>query len=223
MKPIADEIKPALELVPDTSSMSAEEQEAHFERAKANMDRYNATVREGELRAKRQRYLDAGFPVRALEAALRADTQRPVIERVAAWVPSERGILVLGGPVGCGKSVAGTWWALRAPVVPLFLRASTFAATSRYDAKHRATVFAAPALVLDDLGAEYLDDKGSFLVDLDELFDTYYSNRRPLLITTNLDRRQFGQRYGARVCDRLRESGAFWETKSGSLRGSVAP
>jgi len=107
--------------------------------------------------------------------------------------------------------------------VPLFLRASTFAATSRYDAKHRETVFAAPALVLDDLGAEYLDDKGSFLVDLDELIDTFYANRRPLLITTNLDRDRFYQRYGSRIRDRLRECGAFWETKSGSLRAPRQP
>ena len=100
------------------------------------------------------------------------------------------------------------------------LRAAKFAANSRYDADAREAWMLAPALVLDDLGAEYLDAKGSFLVDLDELIDTFYGDGRPLVITTNTDAAAFKARYGERIVDRLRECGVWLSIADGSMRGA---
>jgi DNA replication protein DnaC len=73
--------------------------------------------------------------------------------------------------------------------------------------------------VLDDLGSEYADAKGNFLVNLDELIDTFYGDKRPLLITTNCTDSEFKQRYGARIVDRIRECGSFYGIRTASLRG----
>lgn len=168
-------------------------------------------AREDELHA-------AGFPRRALEKARNADENRPAVVRIKSWNTDDDSCLVISGTHGCGKTVASTWWALRRRPAPMFVRASTFAASSRYDRDTRSVWLAAPALVLDDLGSEFLDVKGSFLVDLDELMDVYYGDRRPLLITTNAEMPEFKSRYGVRIVDRLRECGSWFSVVGGSLR-----
>jgi DNA replication protein DnaC len=160
----------------------------------------------------------SGFPDRALAAAAAADLEAPAMARIRGWDPREASVLVLSGPPGCGKTVAATWWALQRSWAPTFVRATSFAASSRYDRDTRERWLGANALVLDDLGTEYADAKGSFLTDLDELIDTFYGDRRPLVITTNLKAEDFRDRYGARIVDRIRESGR-WESIAGaSLR-----
>ena len=171
------------------------------------------------VRDKFGRLEKAGFPLRALRAAERADENRSAVSRVRDWKPEDKSILVLSGPAGCGKTVAAAWWAIRQPCSPVFVRATTFAASSRYDRETRDTWFDAPALVLDDLGTEYLDAKGSFLVDLDELLDVFYGNSKPLLITTNADAGAFKARYGERVSDRVRECGVWFAMRDASMRG----
>ena len=100
---------------------------------------------------------------------------------------------------------------------PACVTAMTFARHSRYD-HNRDDLLAAPSLILDDLGCEYLDAAGSFLVDLDELLDAYYRAKRPLVITTNCTAEVFRSRYGARIVDRLLESGEFYSVGGPSLR-----
>lgn len=160
-----------------------------------------------------------GFPLRAIEEARSADVTDPVLCRVAAWDAEATSILVISGGYGVGKTVAATWWAATRESPPCFLRASTFAAASRYDHDAREHWYGASALVLDDLGAEFADAKGSFQTDLDELVDVFYGDRRPLLITTNCTSTEFKSRYGGRVIDRIRESGAFWQHDGASRRG----
>ena len=164
--------------------------------------------------------LEAGFPRRAVDHAIVAieSTSAP-IARVASWDPGKISTLVLSGSKGCGKTVAATWWAMRRPRVPRFVRAATFAASSRYEREDRNKLLEAPALVLDDLGTEYLDAKGSFLVDLDELMDVFYGDYKPLLITTNCSLDEFRQRVGDRFADRMRECASFWTTSAPSFRG----
>lgn len=191
------------------------------ERDRAVQAERNAALRAGLERTRRERVTalhDAGFPRRALDEAAAADEAAPPIVRVAAWDVAKNSTLVISGGNGCGKTVAATWWALRFPGTPRFLRASTLAASSRYDRDERSAILAAPALVLDDLGAEYMDSKGSFLVDLDELLDVFYGDYRPLLITTNAAFDVFRSRIGERVADRLRECGSFWATTAPSRR-----
>lgn len=173
----------------------------------------------GERAAIRRRQFEkAGFPLRAVEAAQHADETAATIRRIADWDVARESVLVLSGPRGCGKTVAAAWWALRRAWPPTFVRATTFAASSRYDREQRDTLLKAEAMVLDDLGAEYADAKGSFLVDLDELIDVFYGDRRPLLITTNCLGTEFAKRYGERIVDRLRECGSFWSTDEQSRR-----
>lgn len=161
---------------------------------------------------------EAGFPRRAIDWAVAADENVPAIRRVRDWDPRTESTLVLSGPKGCGKTVAAAWWAMQQRPVPTFVRATTFAASSRYERDERERWLKASALVLDDLGTEYLDAKGSFLVDLDELLDVFYGDYKPLLITTNCTMKVFQDRVGLRITDRLRECGLFYSLTGQSLR-----
>jgi DNA replication protein DnaC len=178
------------------------------------------------FRRRREDLAEAGFPLRALEYALAADEDNPVLARIRAWDPKQENVLLLSGSKGVGKTVAATWWALRHEQAPAFARAAMFVASSRYDRDDpagRSRWLRASALVLDDLGAEFVDAKGSALVDLDELIDVFYGDRKPLLITTNCTSKEFIARYGERIVDRIRECGAFFEWSGPSLRGRAEP
>lgn len=183
-----------------------------------DMRRRAATDLEAARQRRVARLVDSGWPIRALESAQAADATKPAITRVVEWSVGEASTLVLSGPPGCGKTTAAARWALSLREHVNFMRAATFAASSRYDAGKRSHWHDAQALVLDDLGSEYADAKGNFLVDLDELIDTFYGNKRPLLITTNCSADDFKQRYGARIVDRLRECGSWFSVAHASLR-----
>lgn len=159
-----------------------------------------------------------GWPELVLREARAADLTKQACVRLLANDFKTSHIVVLSGPAGTGKTVAAARWADGFSQYTRFVRAATFAASSRYNAEQRAQWFDAHALVLDDLGAEYLDSKGSFLVDLDELIDTYYADLRPLVITTNCNSKQFTDRYGSRVMDRLRQCAKWFSIGGESLR-----
>lgn len=161
--------------------------------------------------------LERGWPVLALDEAKGADTTVDAVAFLRAWGDDGRtSMVIVSGAVGCGKTVGAARWAIDRMPGAAFMRASTFARTSRYE--HETMWRSAAALVLDDLGAEYLDAKGSFLVDLDELVDMYQSERRPLVITTNCRFPQFEQRYGARIVDRMRQCAQWISLSGASLR-----
>jgi DNA replication protein DnaC len=185
----------------------------------AARDREAAREHERQLRERIELLRAAGHSERALHTIQRPDLDMtlPALARMRTWDPTERNILVLAGPVGTGKSIAATWWAAQQPRTPACVAAMTFARHSRYDC-NRDDLLAAPALILDDLGSEFLDAKGSFLVDLDELVDTYYRAMRPLVITANCTVEVFRTRYGTRIVDRLLESGEFYSVGGPSLR-----
>jgi DNA replication protein DnaC len=168
--------------------------------------------------SKRESMLARDWPARALDAAVSADKTKSAITKLGAWDQSERSACVLSGKPGTGKTVAAALWCLGRRERVQFVRASTFAASSRYNAEQRAKWFDADGLCLDDLGAEYLDAKGSFLVDLDELVDTFYADRRPLIITTNLSAAEFKKRYDRRIEDRIRECAAWLVVDGESMR-----
>jgi DNA replication protein DnaC len=169
-----------------------------------------------------ERDLAETFPARALEVAQKAaDVAAPAIVQLAAWSRDhENGIAVVSGVAGCGKTVAAAWLAMQLGnrMRPRFLRASEFARLSRYDAEARARWADPSWLVLDDLGAEYKDAKGSFLADLDELVDVFYAGKRTLVVTTNCTAGDFATRYGERIVDRLRECGTWIAIAGGSMR-----
>lgn len=127
---------------------------------------------------------------------------------------------VLSGGVGVGKTAAAVWWQMRwGGARPAFIRAAAFAAAGRYDRRHREQWTMASSLVLDDLGVEYADAKGSLLADLDELVDLYHAERRPLVITTNLVAEDFRERYRARIASRVRADGGWLSIPGPDQRG----
>lgn len=209
--------------LPPLSEMTEEDWQRHDARIDALRKAETIADAGRERRLRRDRLVAADWPSRALENAVTADMTKPAIEIIDAWDPQSRCVLVLSGAPGCGKSTAAAWWALRRADVTVFVRATTFAAGSRYDRETRARWYGARALVLDDLGSEYADAKGSFLVDLDELIDRFYAERRPLIITTNVTAKEFSARYGARIVDRLREAGRWQNIGGASLRKPGAP
>lgn len=192
-----------------------------------------AQEREREARstateARKRLLLANGFPLRSVEHAIADDGNSATIAFLRTWDRADRCVVALAGANGVGKTVAATWWAMRAPIAPLFVRATTFARSSRYRAGDPADGgdpgkcrwIDAPALVFDDVADEDMGRGGALLTDLDELVDTYYGGKKALIITTNLPAAAFAERYGARIADRLRECGAFFEDDSPSRRGS---
>lgn len=177
-----------------------------------------------EMRAELVKEMRRTFPSRAVDVALAANVAAPAIGAVSSWVSRQGGIAILAGDPGIGKTIAATWLAMqhlgRHRHVPTFLRAAEFAKLSRYDDEAQAR-WRVGFLVLDDLGVEYLDPKGSFAASLDELVDVFYGDTwRTLVVTTNNDPATFLSRYGARVLDRIRECGAWIQVTGPSLRGA---
>jgi DNA replication protein DnaC len=101
----------------------------------------------------------------------------------------------------------------------MFVRATTLSRLSAYDAADKAwfeDMCRTPILVLDDVGTELAGDV--FRAHLYELLDRRYSKSRRTVITSNLDKKAFAERYGDRIADRLRERGMAAEFTGESLR-----
>lgn len=203
---------------PESSTWTDEQWAEHDAKVAKQREADAAKHAVDDRKRKFERLVSNGWPKRALEAAEHADKTKPALQRVVEWNIASECVLVLSGPPGCGKTTAAAHWAVSRAFEPQFLRATSFAASSRYDHEQRSQWLDANALVLDDLGSEYADTKGNFLVDFDELMDTFYGDKRPLLITTNCTQPDFKQRYGSRVVDRLRECGAWFSVSGASLR-----
>lgn len=192
-----------------------EEVAAELEQKRAAIEAKNAEGRRRNLR-------ELGWDARPLDVAASPDYDE---HRVAAYLhalnaidPREGGIVVLAGSPGSGKTAATARWATtRKGGTPRFIRAAEFFRSSRYD-EERSRILKAYSLVMDDAGAEYADVNGNYRVDLDELIDRFYADKRILVITTNMDAKAFGERYGARVVDRLRECGRWVGSSSASMR-----
>jgi DNA replication protein DnaC len=101
----------------------------------------------------------------------------------------------------------------------MFVTAARLARWSRYDEAAMEKLLKAKRLVIDDIGTEFMDANGSYQALLDEIVNERYANKRPTLMTTNLEVQAFAARYGERVADRIRESGRFVFVGRDSLRG----
>lgn len=164
------------------------------------------------------------------------------MSRTAAVEATEQGhtLLVLSGGAGSGKTTAacswlhgyiadpGAWPSVDAwdgmlmagnpKRQPLFVTAAKLSRWGRYDDAAMARILGAQRLVLDDLGVEYLDEKGAYVSLLDELINERYAMKRPTVITTNLLADDFVRRYGERIRDRIREVGKFVNVGRDSMR-----
>ena len=138
----------------------------------------------------------------------------------------ERGaITVLAGPPGTGKTIAAVEWLLLGRA-GRFITAAHLARSAR---EAIPEILAAPLLVVDDLGGEYLDAPGWMSALLEELVNDRMSWDRPTVFTTNLRAKApaadpgapcFLSRYGARIVDRMRERGEYLWITGESRRGA---
>lgn len=180
---------------------------------------------------------DEDFPELAVAAALGAleDTTAIAVARrfVQARAHGLRTrVLVFGGGVGVGKTTAAAWIAVKQQDPrPGFIRVSALERRGRYDKELDGWLRTRTSLVIDDVGAEVLDGKGVFRSLLDEIVDTFYANRRTLIMTTNLRPKQgndaeppqFKERYGERVWSRCSELGEWGDCGTRDLRREARP
>jgi len=143
-------------------------------------------------------------------------------------------LVVLSGSPGCGKTTAAAVW-IHAYIAdkanwdlswtptlvgpkPMWMSAARLSRFPKYDEEAMRRLLRTPRLVLDDLGVEYMDDKGAYMSLLDEVLNERYAGRRPTVLTTNLTAEDFKARYGARIADRIREVGRFVSLGTKSYR-----
>jgi DNA replication protein DnaC len=148
--------------------------------------------------------------------------------------------LILGGPPGVGKTAAACWL-LDAPWTGLqddpfggksvtvtreasgrFVTAEELAKASTFNAEFWSECRDASRLVIDDVGVESLDAKGWALGNLTSLLYHRHAHQLPTVITLNLTKQAFIDRYashdGGRLRDRLNESARFVALTGPSLR-----
>lgn len=193
-------------------------------RAKLDAKRMAKHIRAAQEQARLQAIAYACLPSRALKVltpTIEPSKARDAV-KACGW-----GMLVLSGGCGTGKTVAAVEW-LNDRVgstsidAPLFVSATTLAMWQRYDWAQMQRLFMAERLVIDDLGTEFSDERGSFRSTVDGVVNERYANERPTLITTNCGKAEFVERYGARIIDRFRECGRFVVVGSESMRGKNA-
>jgi DNA replication protein DnaC len=143
------------------------------------------------------------------------------------------GLSIISGNVGCGKTQAMHYWLLGGRNSPytewthrgiLRVTAAWFARSSRYakDSSKFDLLKNPRRLVIDDLGVEFSDKAGSFLVDLDELLDLRWASNGETVICTNLPEQVFRDRYKRRIYDRVKGEGRWHDVKHPSWRGKEA-
>lgn len=225
------------------SNLPAEERE-RYEKETRGYDEAvakRAAEEEQEMLADRERRWESGLSAIGIPAK---DVRRIVAKEMAETKAmasarqflgsADKSILVLSGTKGCGKTCAASW-ALseysretgslshiqRGSTGPSggFMDVSKLARASRYDSRTMDPIEKLRLLVIDDLGMEFADVKGSFLATLDGIVNSRYAAELKTIITTNLPAEEFKERYGERIADRIRESGTFVELNEQSMRG----
>lgn len=230
--PTSNDDEIAAELKATFPTLYAEPSPDRDARIEAELQHQEEQRRARREQTRRQRWAGWGIPSKDIAAI--ADQTLDITAAVAemnAFEDRQAILFVLSGPLGCGKTTAAAQWLTLAgdrgtyvKTKPrLFLPIATCMRLNRYDDAVLHRVERALALVLDDLGAEYLDQKGAFVSLLDSLIDARYRHLLPTVITTNLRSSEFKARYGPRTIDRIRERGDFIEIQSPSLRASTPP
>lgn len=159
--------------------------------------------------------VELGVPAIEAEVAVLGPEPWPAVQCLSK-VSKRRPILVLAGDTGCGKTVAGAHHLLttagpaldRSQCVGAFTTAVDFGRLWPRHVADRDRLRAleqAAALVIDDLGTEEEDVRSK----LDHLIYQRAGNRRPTIITANMNWNDFRSRYEERVWSRLEQSGNF--------------
>ena len=92
--------------------------------------------------------------------------------------------------------------------------------TASADPTKYAEIKTAPHLILDELGVEPKNKKvyGTDVTPVEDLLLYRYQKMLPTIITTNLNAQEIGERYGARIYDRLKEVGEVLQYNGASFR-----
>lgn len=146
------------------------------------------------------------------------ETMRPTAALIAVqrWWSTPKPILILGGAVGSGKTVAGSWMLLErlgGISVQAWQVYNYFDVNYSDNAREVERLIASTVLFMDDLGRE--KDPLRMRRYLCDLLDARRDGHRRTLITTNASKKQFNDAYyDKRLMSRLRES-AVWANASG--------
>lgn len=216
--------KPMVDMKSRLDAMVAEGQ------ARCQDPTYQANVAEREakeareneaMRAayRRERLERSGVP-RLLWDELHRSNVTDCTSRVSAFMCSTDTILVLSGLPGCGKTFAactaidseGGRFAKVAAVV-----------SKPFDRAYQDDLADAKLLVLDDLGAEWVDGKQFSRAVLWNLLERRRDEAKKTILTTNLDRDGFRATYGSeagrRLLSRMNEGGQFYVSAAKDMRG----
>jgi DNA replication protein DnaC len=150
-----------------------------------------------------------GVPERTAKASIAAFETDAVVQARGA-----DSLLVLAGIPGVGKSVAALLWLIEKangkPECLRWVQSGDLARGYAYDQEAFEAIANVYALVVDDLGVEYLDERGRYLCTLEELLSRRFGRLKKTILTTNItDPDLFAERYKERITSRTHEDGAF--------------
>jgi DNA replication protein DnaC len=208
--------------------MTPEQWKEHDERVRAGKAKEEAIEDRKRRDQVAAQLIELGVPQKDIVAIAAGTLQdnRPM-RLVQEFDQRSASLLVMAGVPGCGKTTAAGWWLATSERVvatyltltrPCFITVARLQRLSRYNDEQMQRIEKAKRLVIDDLGAEYVDEKGSFQATVDALVNARYEHVLPTIITTNLTADAFKERYGARVADRIRELGRFVSINATSYR-----
>lgn len=222
----------ANEKISEAKSSPISDEREHEIRTKLAVEEKERQVASWQRR--KSALLEQGLSLRHLEFCYDHDglVRREVTPASAAVgkIVGRDGLFILSGNVGCGKTQSAHQWLLQELHVHdailgvgnvKYTTAARFARMSRYEnGGEKFDQLARPnKLVIDDLGVEFADKAGSFIVDLDEMLDMRWSSKKATLILTNLNADRFKKRYGRRLYDRARGANRWFDVSYASMRG----
>lgn len=185
------------------------------EQLKAKAAEYTGRPAEPLLASKpnRETMLRRGIPETHVAHVFdRLPLECPALAKVREFLEADQQLfLVLTGEPDTRKTGSACWALTREPgrfVVARDLVA--IASAPKADGDRWYLVRTAPLLVIDDVGAQYHDEKGYFLTTFNGLIDERYAAARKTILTTNLDPETFAARYEERIARRIRESGTWF-------------
>jgi len=212
-----DEITEIIQRITEKIKQQTPEEIENFERLQkidSGRARWRAMANFGVPKRARERLANGFIP----------DTH--AVKAVVDWQKNnDLWCLVLSGPPGVGKTMAAAFWLWLLTDgekasnhhVPCWYTSAQLAVMSSYDGKIEC-LWKLNAMVIDDLGTEYIDQRGHLNARLDAMIDSRYAEERRTLITTNLTFTEFKARYGDRIADRMNEGGSFIQIKIKSYR-----
>ena len=175
--------------------------------------REEAAERAATIAAYRRR---AGIPARVWPA-LDNPSDTPALLAVRDWLAESLTILILTGVPDRGKTVAACEALDKRG--GRFVKAIELVRRGMFDNDFWDAIYAAPIVVVDDLGTEPLDDKGYALANVQALIDRAYDGAPRLIVTANLSLATLRDKYlasdGGRSLGRVRERGEIVECVDG--------